>query len=108
MTHHMSKSAIDKIQKEGTHEKKKFIFKHNLWMYAACRIVVQEKNFMSYHHVVKDSKKARKSFQEDLERYVDCNIEKIEGYIPEVKRMYRCKAGDTWMYAEARYGGSIG
>lgn len=66
------------------------------------------KNFMSYHHVVKDSKKARKSFQEDLERYADCNMEKIEGYIPEVKRMYRCKAGDTWMYAEARYGGSIG
>lgn len=66
------------------------------------------KNFMSYHHVVKNSKKARKSFQEDLERYADCNIEKIEGYIPEVKRMYRCKDGDSWMYAEARYGGAIG
>ena len=66
------------------------------------------KNFMSYHHVVKDSKKARKSFQEDLERNANCKIEKIEGYMPEVKRMYRCKAGDTWMYAEARYGGAIG
>lgn len=66
------------------------------------------KNFMSYHHVVKDSKKARKSFQEDLERNANCKIEKIEGYMPEVKRMYRCKAGDTWMYAEARYGGTIG
>lgn len=66
------------------------------------------KNFMSYHHVVKDSKKARKSFQEDLEQNVYCKIEKIEGYMPEVKRMYRCKAGDTWMYAEARYGGAIG
>lgn len=66
------------------------------------------KNFMSYHHVVKDSKKARKGFQEDLERNAKCKIEKIEGYMPEVKRMYRCKAGDTWMYAEARYGGAIG
>lgn len=58
--------------------------------------------------IVKDSKKARKSFQEDLERNANCKIEKIEGYMPEVKRMYRCKAGDTWMYAEARYGGAIG
>lgn len=66
------------------------------------------KNFMSYHHVVKDSKKARKSFQEDLERNANCKIEKIEGYMPEVKRMYRCKDGDTWMYAEARYERAIG
>lgn len=66
------------------------------------------KNFMSYHHIVKDSKKARKSFQEDIERNTNCKIEKIEDYTPEVKRMYRCKDGDSWMYAEARYGGSIG
>lgn len=67
-----------------------------------------EKNFYTYHHVVKDSKKARKSFCEELEQYANCKVEKIEGYIPEVKRMYRCKDGDTWMYAEARYGGTIG
>lgn len=66
------------------------------------------KNFYTYHHVIKDSKKARKSFQEDLDRHANCNIEQIEGYVPEVKRMYRCKDGDSWMYAEARYGGSIG
>lgn len=66
------------------------------------------KNFTSFHHIVKDSKKARKSFQEDIERNTNCKIEKIEDYTPEVKRMYRCKAGDTWMYAEARYGGTIG
>jgi len=47
------------------------------------------KNFMSYHHVVKDSKKARKSFQEDLEQNVYCKIEKIEGYMPEVQRLGR-------------------
>lgn len=66
------------------------------------------KNFTSFHHIVKDSKKARKSFQEDIERNTNCKIEKIEGYMPEVKRMYCCKDGDTWMYAEARYGGAIG
>ena len=66
------------------------------------------KNFMTYHHVIKDSKKARKSFQEDLEQNANCKIEKIEGYVPKVKWMYRCKDGDSWMYAEARYGGAIG
>lgn len=67
-----------------------------------------EKNFYTYHHVVKDSKKARKSFCEELEQYANCNVKKIEGYVPEVKQMYRCKEGDTWMYAEAGYGGAIG
>lgn len=67
-----------------------------------------EKNFYTYHHIVKDSKKERKNFLEDIERNENCKVEKIEGYIPEVKRMYRCKDGDTWMYAEARYGGTIG
>lgn len=67
-----------------------------------------EKNFYTYHHVVKDSKKARKSFCEELEQYTNCNVKKIEGYVPEVKQMYRCKEGDTWMYAEAGYGGVIG
>lgn len=67
-----------------------------------------EKNFYTYHHVVKDSKKARKSFCEELEQYANCNVKKIEGYVPEVKQMYRCKEGDTWLYAEARYGGTIG
>lgn len=66
------------------------------------------KNFYTYHHIVKDSKKERKNFLEDIERNENCKVEKIEGYIPEVKRMYRCKDGDTWMYAEARYGGTIG
>lgn len=66
------------------------------------------KNFYTYHHIVKDSKKERKNFLEDIERNANCKVEKIEGYIPEVKRMYRCKDGDTWMYAEARYGGTIG
>lgn len=66
------------------------------------------KNFTSFHHIVRDSKKARKSFQEDIERSLNCKIEKIEGYMPEIKRMYRCKDGDSWMYAEARYGGAIG
>lgn len=67
-----------------------------------------EKNFYTYHHVVKDNKKARKSFCEELEQYANCNVKKIEGYVPEVKQMYRCKEGDTWMYAEAGYGGAIG
>lgn len=67
-----------------------------------------EKNFYTYHHVVKDSKKARKSFCEELEQYANCNVKKIEGYVPEVKQMYRCKEGDTWLYAEAGYGGAIG
>lgn len=66
------------------------------------------KNFYTYHHIVKDSKKERKNSLEDIERNENCKVEKIEGYIPEVKRMYRCKDGDTWMYAEARYGGTIG
>lgn len=67
-----------------------------------------EKNFYTYHHVVKDSKKARKSFCEELEQYANCNVKKIEGYVPEAKQMYRCKEGDTWLYAEAGYGGAIG
>lgn len=66
------------------------------------------KNFYTYHHIIKDCKKVRKSFQEDIERNANCNIEKIEGYVPKVKQMYRCKEGDTWMYAEAGYGGAIG
>lgn len=66
------------------------------------------KNFYTYHHIIKDCKKVRKSFQEDIERNANCNIEKIEGYVPKVKQMYRCKEGDTWMYAEAEYGGAIG
>lgn len=67
-----------------------------------------EKNFYTYHHVVKDNKKARKSFCEELEQYTNCNVKKIEGYVPEVKQMYLCKEGDTWLYAEAGYGGAIG
>lgn len=66
------------------------------------------KNFYTYHHIIKDCKKVRKSFQEDIERNADCNIEKIEGYVPEVKQMYRCKEESKWMYAEAGYGGAIG
>ncbi len=66
------------------------------------------KNFYTYHHIVKDSKKERKNFLEDIERNANCNVKKIEGYVPEVKQMYRCKEGDTWLYAEAGYGGAIG
>lgn len=66
------------------------------------------KNFYTYHHIIKDCKKVRKSFQEDIERNADCNIEKIEGYVPEVKQMYRCKEESKWMYAEAGYGSAIG
>lgn len=69
------------------------------------------KNFYTYHHIVKDNKKVRKNFQEEIEQYAsysNCNVKKLENFVPNVKLMYRCKKDKDWNYAEAGYGGAIG
>lgn len=62
------------------------------------------KGFMTYVHVVEDTKVNRKKFMEKVEHYAqNAFVQEISGYIPEIKNMYPCKVISDWKYAEARY-----
>lgn len=60
------------------------------------------KDFMTFHHIMKNSDKTIKEFMKEIDEMkgYGVNIEQIE-YTPVPKNMYRCSGG-SWLYTEAR------
>lgn len=68
--------------------------------------MLYRKEFYTYHHMVKNSKKNKDHFYKEVERNKDMPYFKEEkGYIPDVYEMHRCKTEVEWDYAEKRYSG---
>lgn len=67
------------------------------------------KEFMTYEHIIdfgsveKARKTMSKNFCEDEFRF--CYPEPIEGFIPDFKKMYKCRQDVKWDWAEAAYSG---
>jgi hypothetical protein len=67
------------------------------------------KDFYSFYHI-KDMKfdKALKQLTSSF-KLTDVDdesmVREIDGFVPEIKTMYRCKEDKDWKYAEAGYGG---
>lgn len=59
------------------------------------------KEFMTFHHIIK-GKKAVKKFMEQQE-FEYCNPNKIDGFVPHFKNMYKCTEHSDWDYAECGY-----
>lgn len=65
--------------------------------------------FMTYDHIIDfgTTEKAKavmeKKFCEDEFRF--CRPEPIKGYVPTYKKMYKCRKGVNWDWAEAAYSG---
>lgn len=57
-------------------------------------------DFMTFEHIVADSKESITDFMNQLEYYGE-DIEKID-YFPQFKNMYPCN-NKPWKYAESRY-----
>lgn len=67
------------------------------------------KDFYTHYHI-KDMKfdKALKQLTSSF-RLTDVEetsmVREIDGFVPEIKTMYRCEEGKDWLFAEAGYGG---
>lgn len=57
------------------------------------------KDFFTYTHAVKDTKKNRQAFAQSIEKY---NATPVD-YVPELKNLYPCIQEGVWQYAEANY-----
>lgn len=64
------------------------------------------KEFMTFHHIVKNSKAVRK-FMEQQE-FKQEKVEQIEDFVPHFKNMYKCTKHSNWDYAECEYTYAVG
>lgn len=64
------------------------------------------KGFMTYEHLFfpENATKALKKF---IKENIKGDLNKIDGYNPQLKNMYRCKNSD-WDYGESRYSMAVG
>lgn len=64
------------------------------------------KDFYSYHHMVKDSKKSRQQFYAEIDRNRDMPFfGQRTDFVPEVIEMHRCRENVDWAYADGHYSG---
>lgn len=68
--------------------------------------MLYKKDFYTYHHMVKNSKKNKTLFYKEIDKNRNMPFFKAEnGYMPEIIEMHRCRETVDWDYADSNYSG---